>query len=661
LKILLIEHDAGFARTVGEMLGQARDLCAEVQSATDLKAGLQVLTGGGFDVVVLDVCVPDGAGLANVSLIKAEAPQVPIIVAGESNDEMVALEAVHAGAQDYLVKEQLNPGWLERSIRYAIERHRMDMALLAAEKRYHSVFDHLVEGIFQTTPEGRYIIANGALARIYGYASPEELMAELTDIGRRLYVQEGRRDEFIQVMQQHDTVSGFESQIYRKDRSVIWISENCRAVRDARGRLLYYEGTVEDITQRRLAEEKLRDSEGLYQSLVETLPQNIFRKDLQDRFTFANKQFCSSLGRKLRDIVGKTDFDFFPRELAEKYQQDDMRVRETEEPYDCVEEHQPPGGEKMYVQVVKTPLHGADGRVIGLQGIFWDITQQRLAEQKIVRMNALLEQHRKDLEAKNLQMEDDLKMARETQLTMLPQQYPAFPRSGSNSESAFQFTHRYLPTGMVGGDFFTISALSETEVGVFICDVAGHGVRSALVTAMIRALVEELKPLATDPGQFLTKLNKELYSILKHPGTPMLTTAFYLVADWKTGAMRYANAGHPKPLRIRRNQARAEPLLNLSGKPQPALGLFEAAQYGSSEITLSPRDLIMLFTDGLYEVQGGKDELYTQGLLISGVERLAHLPAPQLFDQLLEEISKFSEGNGFSDDVCLVGMEVTDG
>ena len=241
----------------------------------------------------------------------------------------MALEAVHAGAQDYLVKSQLTPAWLERSIRYAIERHRMDMALLEAEEKYHSVFDHLVEGIFQTTPEGRYLMANAALARIYGYASPEELIQGLTDIGRRLYVEKGRREEFIRLMQEHDTITGFESPIYRKDGSVIWISENCRAIRDAQGRLLYYEGTVEDITQRRQAEENLRNSEALYHSLVETLPQNILRKDLQGRFTFANQQFCKILGRPLEEIVGKTDFDFFPRELAEKYQRDDRRVMQT--------------------------------------------------------------------------------------------------------------------------------------------------------------------------------------------------------------------------------------------------------------------------------------------------------------------------------------------
>jgi sigma-B regulation protein RsbU (phosphoserine phosphatase) len=249
-------------------------------------------------------------------------------------------------------------------------------------------------------------------------------------------------------------------------------------------------------------------------------------------------------------------------------------------------------------------------------------------------------------------------MAREIQLTMLPQQYPVFGGDAAKAESAFQFTHRYLPTGSVGGDFFAVSALSQTEAAVFICDVAGHGVRSALVTAMVRALVEELKPVATNPGQFLTKLNSDLYSILKHTGTPMLTTAFYLVADCQTGNMRYANAGHPKPLHLRRAASRVDPLLNALGKSQPALGLFEDAAYQSTEVKLGPRDAIMLFTDGLYEVQDAKNELYTQALLVAGVERRLQLPAPQLFDELLEEIKRFSAGSGFTDDVCLVAMEL---
>jgi sigma-B regulation protein RsbU (phosphoserine phosphatase) len=659
LKVLLIEHDPGFTQSVGKMLGQTRDWSAELRAATGLQDGLSAINDNQFDVVLLDLSVPDGAGLGNVSILRAKAPQLPIIVAGEADNEAVALEAVHAGAHDYLVKNQLNLGWLERSIRYAIERHRMDRALMLAEQKYHNVFDHLVEGIFQTTPEGKYLMANAALARIYGYDSPDELIQTLTDISRSLYVQPGRREEFVRLMQQDDTLTGFESQVHRKDGSVIWISENCRSVRDAENRVKYYEGTVEEITQRRQAEENLRNSENLYHSLVETLPQNIFRKDLKGRFTFANQQFCKILGRKLDEIVGKTDFDFFPRELAEKYQRDDRRVMETGKPYQTVEEHQPPGSPtKLYVQVVKTPLYDAAGNVLGLQGIFWDITQQRLADEKIRRINALLAQNRKELRAKNLQMEEDLKMAREIQLTTLPQQYPSFPQQAAPAESRFQFTHRYLPSGTVGGDFFSVSALSDTEAAVFICDVAGHGVRSALVTAMVRALVEELKPVARHPGKFLTKLNRDLCAILKPTGTPVLTTAFYLVANWQAGAMRFANAGHPRPLHVRRSAGEARALFNSSGKSQAALGLVDDTMYEGTDVQLAARDLIMLFTDGLYEVQGGNNQFYSQELVLDSVQRRLQQPAASLFDEVLQEIRRFSTEGGFTDDVCLVGVEL---
>ncbi len=655
LKILLIEPDDGFSRYVGEMMGQARDLSAKLAGTPDLGSALSVLDRQDFDAVLLDIAAPDGAGLGNIPVLKAKRPQLPIIAAGESDDETVALEALHAGAHDYLVKGQLTPGWLERSLRYAMERHRMDMVLRNAEEKYHGLFDHLVEGIFQTTEDGRYLMANTALARIYGYNSPDELMSGITDIGRRLYVQEDRRREFMRQMQENDTITAFESQIFRKDGTVIWISENCRAIRDSVGRLLYYEGTVEDITQRRHAEEKLRHSQALYHSLVETLPQNIFRKDVMGRFTFANQHFCRILGRTLEEIIGRTDADFFPPELARKYKEDDRKVLTTGTPYETVEEHQAPGHDKMYVQVVKTPIYSHEREVMGLQGIFWDITKERVAQEELQRAYTLLARSREELQIRNTQMENDLRMARQIQLTMLPQQYPHF---GAPTEaSTLQFAHRYLPTDAVGGDFFSVSALSEKDAAVFLCDVAGHGVQSSLVTAMIRALVEELKPAAADPGEFLTRLNNDLQTILKDSETPLLTTAIYAVANAQTGEIRYANAGHPKPLHIRRGRKEVVPLLNASGVSQPALGFMEGFAYQSSTTKLEPGDLLMLFTDGLYEVQDKKGEFYSPALLARQVQERLRLPAGALFDQLIVQMGQLSAEGGFTDDVCLVGME----
>jgi PAS domain S-box-containing protein len=142
--------------------------------------------------------------------------------------------------------------------------------VLTDEQRYRGIFEHAIEGIFQTTPDGRYIGANPALARMYGYDSAEELARQLLDIARQLYVNPGRRADFLNEMERHGRVANFESQVFRKDGGVIWISENAVAVRDSFGRLLYYEGFVVEITERRAVEEELRTARAqLERSLAE--------------------------------------------------------------------------------------------------------------------------------------------------------------------------------------------------------------------------------------------------------------------------------------------------------------------------------------------------------------------------------------------------------
>ena len=139
-----------------------------------------------------------------------------------------------------------------------ITRQREDeQALRDAELRYRSIFENALEGIFQTTRDGRYLAANPALARMYGYDSPDAMIAALRDIEHQLYVTPGRREEFMRQMQANGRVTGFESQVRTRDGSVIWISENARAVHGADGVLRYFEGTVEDISERKAAEGRI--------------------------------------------------------------------------------------------------------------------------------------------------------------------------------------------------------------------------------------------------------------------------------------------------------------------------------------------------------------------------------------------------------------------
>jgi len=138
-----------------------------------------------------------------------------------------------------------------------------------------------------------------------------------------------------------------------------------------------------DIAERERAEQALRDSEALYHSLVESLPLNIFRKDREGRFTFGNQLFCETLKKQPEEFLGKTDIDFYPPDLAAKYRQDDQRVMETGAVYETVEEHQKPDGEKIFVEVIKAPLRDSRDEIIGIQGIFWDVTEREQAEEAL--------------------------------------------------------------------------------------------------------------------------------------------------------------------------------------------------------------------------------------------------------------------------------------
>ena len=270
-----------------------------------------------------------------------------------------------------------------------------------------------------------------------------------------------------------------------------------------------------------------------------------------------------------------------------------------------------------------------------------------------------LEVQAEELREKNALMNEDLAMARELQAAFLPRHYPVFPASASPERSAIHFCHRYSTTAELGGDFFDIVALSDTEAGVLVCDVMGHGVRAALVTAIVRGLIEELKPVAGDPGRFLTELNRSLCAILKQTLTPLFATAFYVVADLVRGQVRYANAGHPPAFHVRRSAGMVEPLSPGTGKPGPALGVFETSVYTTDERRIDARDMVMLFTDGLFEVEGPGDTYFSKDDLLEAVAHRHAEPTPKLFDDLLAEVHGFAIGDEFEDDMCLVGMEVT--
>jgi phosphoserine phosphatase RsbU/P len=287
------------------------------------------------------------------------------------------------------------------------------------------------------------------------------------------------------------------------------------------------------------------------------------------------------------------------------------------------------------------------------------ITTQTLfkVQNALLRTNIrdLIERER-EIQTKNEQMQQDLGMAMELQQAMMSVTYPIFPGSATIQTAHLQFSHLYRPASLIGGDFFFIARVSDSCAGIFICDVMGHGVRSALVTSMLRALIEGLGPEVADPGQLMTRLNTELTNILKQTGTVLFVTALYCTLDSGTGQLRFARAGHPDPLRIHSSTNEIEILIRQPNTRGPALGLLPEAHYNTTIVSLSPGDRILLFTDGLIEAEDRDARQFGIDGLTTSLRR--NLQAVDGLLPLIEkDVRSFAGTNDFKDDVCLVMVQ----
>ena len=305
-----------------------------------------------------------------------------------------------------------------------------------------------------------------------------------------------------------------------------------------------------------------------------------------------------------------------------------------------------------------------DGRLVpAVQRALREVAERNArvqAETALHALNAQLERRvadrTRELGEKNELMEEDLKMAGELQMAFLPDDFPTLPRGASQAASAVKFCSIFHPSGSVSGDYYNVVPVSDTAVGIFICDVMGHGVRAALVTAMMRTMEEQLAGLAGDPGALLTRMNRSLRGILGQLGTTLFTTACYVIVDVASGRLTFANAGHPSPLLVREA---TDEVLPVNGHPSgPALGLVDGVQYLTHEVPVEAGDLILVFTDGLYKMENKDAQAFSESRLREAIRRRMGLPLAKLMQDVFAEVEQFAQGQPVDDDVCLVGMEI---
>lgn len=263
------------------------------------------------------------------------------------------------------------------------------------------------------------------------------------------------------------------------------------------------------------------------------------------------------------------------------------------------------------------------------------------------------------LRSHNEAMKAELELARDIQRAYLPLGDADFPRHTTGNEPLLHVHSRFQPAAELGGDFFDILEVSESEIGVFICDVMGHGVGAGLVAGILRGLIEEARPWAGDAGMFLAELNCGMRAVLCHNHEPIFATAFYLIADLEKEEIRYANAGHPCPLFRDQLTGEVGALVSRPGEQRPALGLFDNIAYVTTRRPLRPNDLFILYTDGLLEVTNQDGIPFGKERLSTSMREQGHRTIRELFDLLLDDAKAFSAKQTFEDDVCLLGIQMT--
>ena len=227
-------------------------------------------------------------------------------------------------------------------------------------------------------------------------------------------------------------------------------------------------------------------------------------------------------------------------------------------------------GVKDYL--VKSGLHLPELRRAILSALDRRLLEDRLADSMA------------ELRRKNMQLEADLAMARQVQMALLPHQYPVAPAGVSAEHSLVRFCHRWIPSSAVAGDFFAVLPVVPMSAAVLLCDVMGHGVRAALVAALIHGLVREHRGAAGNPERFLSELNRGLQGMLERAGDLVFVTAVYLVVDVSRGEMKLANAGHPHPLLLRKDGAVEQVLVGADGSGPVARFRYHCAEISAARV-----------------------------------------------------------------------------
>ena len=508
-----------------------------------------------------------------------------------------------------------------------------------------SLMDTIPDRIYFKDLESRFVCVNAAQARWLGAASPAEMVGKTDgDYFAAAHTDLARRTEEEVIRTGQPSVGQIEL-LELKDGTICWGSATKLPWRDSTGRIIGTFGLTRDHTETKLIEEKLKQERTLLRTIIDHLPSRVFVKDVFGRYLLNNRAHQKLIGvTGQEDAIGRTILDFYHDARGEQVMAEDRGVLEGGPPIlDKEAAELTPEGRRRWAITTKVPLHDLYGKLIGLVGISHDITERKRVEE--------------ELRDRTIEMEADLRMACQIQDVFLTQTSPVFPRGVPLEASALRFAYRYLPAASLGGDFFEIVQLSDTQCVVLVCDVMGHGVRAGLLTALIRGLVGELDERAENPAHVLAEINRGFLPIYRLTGQPVFATVFCGVLDTDQQRLSYANAGHPPPLHLRPATGTVTSLQQAS--PEPAAGLMDGFAYTRYECNFGVGDMLLCCTDGVLEAADDAGELFGEERLKSLALHHGHHNGAELIGKVMDAVRGFSGRETFDDDICLLTVQST--
>lgn len=518
LRVLVLEDNLADAQLLRTILSSATGISLQLEHAATLAEGLQRLKCGEFDLVLLDLSLPDSQGPQTFAQVHTAVPHLPIIILSGLDDEELAIETVRQGAQDYLVKTQVDARLLARSMRYAVGRKRAEEALWQERELMRTLMDNTPDRIYFKDERSRFLRINPALAAMFKLSDPQQAVGKTDfDFFTAEHAEAAFADEQ-RIIRTGQPIIGIVEKETHPDGRVTWAFTSKMPLRDKQGKIIGTFGLSRDITAIKNFENALAAERNLLRSVIDNLPDYIYVKDASGRYVLDNVAHRALVGATApEEVIGRESAAFYPPELAAQHASDTevivksgVRVLHREEPL------ADKTGRVRWHATTMVPLTDPEGAVIGLVGIGRDITARKEAEEQLQRANAELARNREEL----LQTLADLRKSHE-QLKAAQWQLIEAEKMQSLGRMAAGVAHEVknpLAILRMGVDYFQANLPPSEEAGLAVLEEMIEAIQRA--DAIIRDLLEFAAPRPLNlAAENLTALLERCLHFVRHEVT----------------------------------------------------------------------------------------------------------------------------------------------